>query len=153
MARTIATNTAVDREGLTEFLRTRHQVILLTPRADGGWQGSPVTAGVDPGGRIVVATYPERAKAANVARHGKASAVVLSDDFSGPWVQVEGDAELLTLPDALEPLVEYFRSIAGEHPDWDGYRAAMTAQGKALIRLTPTRWGPVATGGFPARLA
>jgi PPOX class probable F420-dependent enzyme len=152
MARTIATNTTVDRDALLEFVRPRHHVILLTPRDDGGWQGSPVTAGVDAEGRIVISTYPERAKARNVARHGRAAAVVLSDDFGGPWVQVEGDAELLTLPEAVEPLVEYFRSISGEHPDWDAYREAMTTQGKALIRITPTRWSPVATGGFPARL-
>jgi PPOX class probable F420-dependent enzyme len=153
MVRSIATNTSVDREALLEFLRCRHKMVLLTPRADGGSQGSPVTAGVDPQGRVVISTYPERAKAANVARHGKASVVVLSDDFGGPWVQVDGDAELLTLPDALEPLVDYFRSISGEHPDWDEYRRAMQDQGKALIRITPTRWSPVATGGFPARLA
>lgn len=153
MPRTIATNTAVDRAELIEFLRPRHRMILLTPRRDGGWQGSPVTAGVDTEGRIVVSTYPERAKAVNVARFGTAAVVVLSDDFDGPWVQVEGPAELLRLPDALEPLVDYFRSISGEHPDWDDYRAAMARQGKALIRITPQRWGPIATGGFPARLA
>jgi PPOX class probable F420-dependent enzyme len=153
MARTVATNTTVDRGELLEFLRCRHHMILLTPRNDGGWQGSPVTAGVDAEGRIVISTYPERAKAANVGRHGKASVIVLSDEFNGPWVQVDGDAELLCLPDALEPLVEYFRSISGEHPDWDEYRKAMAEQGKALIRITPTRWSPVATGGFPARLA
>jgi PPOX class probable F420-dependent enzyme len=153
MPRSIATNTTVDRTALTDFLRPRHRVVLLTPRSDGSWQGSPVTAGVDAQGRIVVSTYPERAKAVNVARRGRASAVVLSEDFDGPWVQVDGDAELLTLPDALDPLVEYFRSVSGEHPDWDEYRRAMAEQGKALIRLTPTRWGPIATGGFPARLA
>lgn len=153
MARTIATTTTVDREGLLEFLRPRHHVVLLTPRDDGSWQGSPVTSGVDAEGRIVIATYPERAKAANVARHGRASVVVLSEDFNSAWVQVDGDAELLTLPDALEPLVEYFRSISGEHSDWDDYRRAMTEQGKALIRITPTRWSPIATGGFPPRLA
>jgi len=153
MARTIATNTTVDRAELTEFLGSRHRMILLTPRSDGGWQGSPVTAGVDDEGRVVVSTYPQRAKAANVARHGRASVVVLSDDFNGPWVQVDGDAELLTLPAALDPLVDYFRSISGEHPDWDEYREAMTAQGKAMIRITPRRWGPIATGGFPAHLA
>jgi PPOX class probable F420-dependent enzyme len=152
MPRTIATNTTVDRDELTAFLRPRHHVILLTPRNDGGWQGSPVTSGVDAQGRIVISTYPERAKAANIARHGRASVVVLSEDFDGPWVQVEGAAELLRLPEALDPLVEYFRSISGEHPDWDAYRQAMIDQGKALIRITPQRWGPIATGGFPARL-
>jgi PPOX class probable F420-dependent enzyme len=151
MPRTIATNTDVDRDALTEFLRPRHHMILLTWRRDGGVQGSPVTAGVDDG-RIVVATYPERAKAANVARRPRASVIVLSEEFSGPWVQVDGDAELITLPDAVEPLVDYFRAISGEHSDWTEYRQAMVEQGKALIRITPTRWGPVATGGFPARL-
>jgi PPOX class probable F420-dependent enzyme len=153
MPRTIATNTDVDRENLLEFVRPRHRMVLLTPRADGGWQGSPVTAGVDEQGRIVISTYPERAKAANVKKRGRAAVVVLSDDFNGPWVQVDGDAELIELPDAVEPLVDYFRAISGEHPDWDEYRAAMTTQGKALIRITPTRWSPVATGGFPAHLA
>ena len=152
MPRTIATNTAVDRDDLTEFLRPRHHMILLTWRRDGGVQGSPVTAGVDGEGRIVVATYPERAKAANVARRPRASVIVLSEEFNGPWVQVDGDAELITLPDAVEPLVDYFRAISGEHSDWTEYRQAMVDQGKALIRITPTRWGPVATGGFPARL-
>ena len=86
-------------------------------------------------------------------RTGTASVLVLSDDFDGAWVQVDGDAEVLDLPDALEPLVDYYRSVSGEHPDWDEYRDAMRAQGKSLIRVTPIRWGPVATGGFPARLA
>ena len=153
MPRTIATNTTVDRDELIEFLRPRHHMVLLTTRSDGGVQGSPVTGGVDDQGRIVIATYPERAKSNNVARAGRASVVVLSDEFNGAWVQVDGDAELLTLPEALEPLVDYFRCISGEHPDWDEYRAAMTAQGKALIRIAPERWGPIATGGFPAHRA
>lgn len=153
MARTIATNTRVDLDGLLDFVRPRHHAVLLTRRADGGPQASPVTCGVDPQGRIVVSTYPERAKTANARRDPAVSVVVLSDDFGGPWVQVDGTAEVLDLPEALEPLVEYFRCISGEHPDWDEYRAAMVAQGKSLIRVTPTRWSPVATGGFPARLA
>ena len=152
MPRTIATNNEVDRDEILDFLRPRHHMILLTWRRDGGVQGSPVTAGVDDDGRIVVATYPERAKAANVARRPRASVIVLSEEFNGPWVQVDGDAELITLPDAVEPLVDYFRAISGEHSDWTEYRQAMVDQGKALIRITPTRWGPVATGGFPARL-
>jgi hypothetical protein len=69
-----------------------------------------------------------------------------------PWLQIDGDAEVLDPPGALEALVEYYRSISGEHPDWDEYRAAMRRQGKSLIRVTPRRWGPIATGGFPARL-
>jgi PPOX class probable F420-dependent enzyme len=153
MPRTLATTTTVDREELVEFLRPRHRVILITTRKDGSVVGSPVTSGVDAEGRIVISTYPERAKARNVARTGTASVVVLSDEWNGPWVHVDGNAELITLPEAVEPLVDYFRSVSGEHPDWDEYRQAMTEQGKALIRVTPTRWSPVATGGFPARLA
>ena len=100
-------------------------------------------------GRIVVATYPERAKAANVRREPSASVLVLSDEWNGPWVQVDGTAEVIDVPDAVDPLVDYFRSISGEHPDWDEYREAMIRQGKSLLRITPERWGPVATGGFP----
>lgn len=149
----IATNRTVDRAGLLDFLRVRHRVILMTTRRDGSPQASPVTAGVDAEGRLVVSTYPERAKVSNARRHPAASALVLSDDWNGEWVQVWGTLEVLDLPEALEPLVEYYRSISGEHPDWAEYRQAMVSQGKSLLRLTVDRWGPIATGGFPARLA
>ena len=153
MARSIAKNTRVDRDALIEFLRPRHQVVLMTTRSDGRPQSSPVSCGVDAEGRLVISTYPERAKVTNIRRDPRVSACVLSDDWNGPWVQVDGVAEVLDLPEALEPLVEYFRSISGEHPDWDEYRSAMVAQGKSLIRVTIESWGPIATGGFPARLA
>ncbi|WP_017608624.1 PPOX class F420-dependent oxidoreductase [Nocardiopsis xinjiangensis] len=150
MSPSIATNTRVDREGLLEFLRTRNKALLITRRGDGEPQASPVTCGVDPEGRIVVSTYPERAKTRNAGRDARVSIVVLSEDFDGPWVQVDGSAEVVEGEEAVEPLVEYFRAVAGEHPDWDEYREAMRSQGKALVRVTPQRWGPVATGGFPA---
>jgi PPOX class probable F420-dependent enzyme len=153
MPRTVATNTAVGRDELLEFIRPRHHAILMTTRRDGRPQASPNTMGVDAEGRIVISTYPERAKAYNVRRDPRVSVCVLSDDFGGAWVQVDGTAEVLDLPEALEPLVDYFRCISGEHSDWDEYRQAMRDQGKSLIRITIERWGPIATGGFPARLA
>lgn len=153
MARSIATNTRASREELEDFLRDRHHAILLTHRAGGGTQMSPVACGLDAEGRVVISTYPERAKSKNLRRDPRASLCVLSEDFDGAWVQVDGTAEVLDIPEAVEPLVDYFRSISGEHPDWDEYREAMVEQGKSLIRVTIERWGPVATGGFPARLA
>ncbi|KUN34898.1 PPOX class F420-dependent oxidoreductase [Streptomyces longwoodensis] len=153
MAPNIATNTTVSRDELLDFVRPRHRALLLTRRADGSPQASPLTCGVDDSGRIVVSTYPERAKTRNARRDPRVSLVVLSDEWNGPWVQVDGTAEVIDSPDSVEPLVEYYRTIAGEHPDWDEYRAAMVKQGKSIIRVTPERWGPVATGGFPARLA
>jgi PPOX class probable F420-dependent enzyme len=149
MAPKIARADQVDRAELTEFLSSRHHALLVTDRRDGGVQTSPVTCGVDGEGRIVVSTYPARAKVANIRRTGRATACVLSDDWDGAWVQVEGAAEVLDLPEALDGLVDYFRCISGEHPDWDEYRDAMRRQGKCLIRLTVERWGPIATGGFP----
>jgi PPOX class probable F420-dependent enzyme len=149
----IATNRAVERPELEGFIRPRHQGILLTARRDASPQASLVTMGLDTEGRIVVSSYPERAKVYNVRRNPQASMVVMSDDFGGEWVQVDGIAEVIDLPDAVEQLVEYFRVISGEHPDWDEYRQAMVDQGKCLIRLTIERWGPIAKGGFPARLA
>ena len=153
MARTIATNTTVGRDELLEFLRPRHHVVLTTTRRDGSPQSSPITAGVDAEGRLTVASYPERAKVRNLRRDPSCSALVLSDEWNGPWVQVWGRGEVVDLPEAVEPLVEYFRSISGEHPDWDEYREAMRSQGKCLLRLQIERWGPLATGGFPPRLA
>jgi PPOX class probable F420-dependent enzyme len=155
MPRTIATNRTVDLNALLDFVRPRHQMILLTRRQDGTPQASPVTGGVDADGRIVISSYPERAKVTNLRRAPDCSVLVLSDDFGGAWVQLDGTAQVLDMPDraAEDGLVEYFRCISGEHPDWDEYRQAMREQGKSLIRITPTRWGPIATGGFPARLA
>jgi PPOX class probable F420-dependent enzyme len=141
-----------DVVGLAEllyFIRPRHRMVLTTFRRDGSPQSSPVTGGVDADGRIVVASYPQRAKTANIRRRPEASVVVMSDDFGDSYVQVDGAAEVVDLPEALDPLVEYYRSIAGEHPDWDDYRRAMVDQGKCLLRVTPQRWGPIATGGFP----
>lgn len=152
MAPNIATNTSVSLDELLDFVRPRHRAILLTRRADGSPQASPLTCGVDDSGRIVVSTYPERAKTRNAKRDPRVSLLVLSDDWNGPWVQIDGTAEVIDMPDSVEPLVEYYRNIAGEHPDWNEYREAMVKQGKSIIRVTPERWGPVATGGFPARL-
>lgn len=149
MARKYATADPVNLDELLDFVRPRHRMVLTTFRADGSLQSSPVTGGVDAQGRIVIATYPQRAKSANIRRTPRASVVVLSDEFNGPYVQVDGEAEVIGLPDAVEPLVEYFRVISGEHPDWDEYRQAMVDQGKCLIRVAPKQWGPVATGGFP----
>lgn len=150
---TIARADRVAREDLLEFLRPRHRALIITSRSDGSPQVSPVTCGVDQQGRVVISTYPERAKVRNARRAPRVSLCVLSDEWNGPWVQVDGTAEVLDLPEALEPLVDYFRSISGEHPDWDEYRQAMQKQGKSLLRITIERWGPIATGGFPARLA
>jgi PPOX class probable F420-dependent enzyme len=134
---------------LLDFIRPRHKMVLTTFRADSSLQSSPVTGGIDGQGRVVIASYPRRAKSVNVRRNPRASVVVLSDEFDGAYVQLDGDAEVIDVPEAVELLVDYYRVIAGEHPDWQDYRRAMLDQGKCLIRVTPRRWGPVATGGFP----
>jgi PPOX class probable F420-dependent enzyme len=151
--RQIATNQPVDRDQLLEFVRPRHRFVLTTFRADGGIQSSPVAGGVDSAGRLVIASYPQRSKSKNLGRNSRAAVCVLSDNWDGPWVNVEGHGEVIQLPDAVEPLVDYFRSISGEHPNWDEYRSAMLRQGKCLLRVTIERWGPIATGGFPPELA
>ncbi len=159
MARKIATNTTVDLDRLLEFVRPRHRMVLITRRATGEPQVSPVTGGVDDSGRIVISTYPGRAKTHNARRRPEVSVLVLSDEWDDAWVQIDGTCEVLDVvtdsgpsDDALDAFVEYFRNIAGEHSDWDEYRRAMVDQGKSLLRVTPRRWGPVATGGFPAEL-
>jgi PPOX class probable F420-dependent enzyme len=149
MAPKIATAEAVGLSDLLDFVRQRHSMVLTTFRADGSLQSSPVTGGVDEQGRVVIASYPQRAKSANIRRTPRASVVVLSDEFNGAYVQIDGDAEVIDVPEAVESLVDYYRAIAGEHPNWDEYRSAMLDQRKCLIRVTLQSWGPVATGGFP----
>ncbi|MGA9488958.1 MAG: PPOX class F420-dependent oxidoreductase [Mycobacterium sp.] len=151
MPQKIATAETVALPALLDFVRNRHHMVLTTFRSEGTLQSSPVTGGLDAEGRIVIASYPQRAKSVNIARRPFASVGVLSDEFNGPYVQIDGAAELISLPDAVEPLVDYYRAIAGEHSDWDEYRQAMIDQGKCLIRVIPSRWGPIATGGFPPK--
>jgi PPOX class probable F420-dependent enzyme len=148
MARSIATVRRVDRDELLEFVRPRHHGILATRRRDGRSQMSPVAMGVDGAGRVVVSTYPERAKVLNLRRDRRCWSSPTTSAARAARGHRRGHRH-----DSVEPLVEYFRSISGEHPDWAEYRQAMVAQGKSLVRLTIERWGPIATGGFPARLA
>jgi PPOX class probable F420-dependent enzyme len=147
----IATKDRIDRDELLEFVSSRPHLVLVTTRADGRPQLSPVTGGVDSEGRVVISTYPDRAKAVNLRRNPAASVLVLSDEWDDAWVQVDGTAEVLDMPstEAEDGLVEYFRCISGEHSDWDEYREAMRKLGKSLIRISVDSWGPVATGGFP----
>jgi PPOX class probable F420-dependent enzyme len=153
MPRSIATDTEVDRATLEEFLRPRHHAVLGTTRSNGDIQMSPVTMGLSQDGSVLISSYPERAKVRNLRRRPRASVCVLSDSFGDSWVQLTGTTTVVDLPDALDGLVEYFRSISGEHPDWDEYRQAMVTQGKVLLKIDIQRWGPISKGGFPARLA
>jgi PPOX class probable F420-dependent enzyme len=147
----IATADRVEKDALLDFARTRHQYTLVTLRREGRPQLWRVWGGVVVAGRLVVSTYPDRAKAVNLRRDPRVSVLVHSDEWNGPYVQVDGTAEVLDMPspEAEDGLVEYFRCISGEHPDWDEYRQAMRRQGKSLIRITVESWGPIATGGFP----
>ena len=135
----IATADRVELGALIEFLRPRHRAVLITTRADGSPVSSPVTCGVDGQGRIVISTYPQRAKTRNARRDPRVSLCVLSDDWDGPYVHVDGMAEVLDMPEALDGLVDYYRGIAGEHPDWDEYRQAMVDDRRLILTLTPTR--------------
>jgi PPOX class probable F420-dependent enzyme len=149
---TIARDRAVGRSELYDFIRTRPRGVLLTRRA-GGWpQASLVTLGLGDNGDLLVSTYPERAKTRNLRRDPLASVVVMSEEFNGEWVQCDGIATVLDVPEAVDGLVEYYRNIRGHHDDWDEYRSTMVAHGKSLIRITIERWGPISRGGFPARL-
>lgn len=148
----IARTTTVDRAGLAEFVADKHQWILATTRADGRPQLSPVTGTMIASGELAISTYPERAKAVNVRRRSDVSVMVMGAEFNDAWVQIDGTARVVEVSEAGDLFVEYYRSISGEHPDWDEYRQAMADQGKCLIVVEPTRWGPVSTGGFPPSL-
>ncbi|MGH1488035.1 MAG: PPOX class F420-dependent oxidoreductase [Acidimicrobiales bacterium] len=150
MARKVATKDIVERDELLEFIRPRNHWVMTTVRGDGRPQISPVTGGVGVDGKLLISSYPLRDKIHNLRRDPLITICVLSDHFGGAWVQVDGQATIIDPPDALEGLVEYYRSVSGEHPHWDEYRDAMTRQGKCLISIDIERWGPIATGGFPA---
>lgn len=120
--------------------------MLATTRADGRPQLSPVTVGVDADGRILVSTRETAMKAKNLARDPRVYLCLLNDGFFGEWLQAEGTAEIVHLPEAMELLVDYYRGISGEHPDWEDYRAAMLRDHRVMVRITVTRAGPDASG-------
>jgi len=136
----------VDLDRAREFLRTHHRTILATVRADGRPQLSPVLAAVDAEGRALISSREAAVKTRNLRRDNRASLCVFSDSFFGDWVQVDGTAEVVSLPAAMELLVGYYRTIAGEHPDWADYRAAMERDKRVIIRVTITRAGPDVSG-------
>jgi PPOX class probable F420-dependent enzyme len=136
----------VDPQRAREFLRVQHHAVLATTRSDGRPQLSPVTAGVDAEGRILISTRETAIKARNLARDPRASLCLLNDRFFGEWIQAEGTAEIVHLPEAMDLLVDYYRRISGEHPDWDDYREAMRRERRVMVRITITRVGPDASG-------
>jgi PPOX class probable F420-dependent enzyme len=136
----------VDIGPALEFVRTHHQAVLSTRRRDGRSQLSPVTVGVDGEGLVVISTRETAAKTKNVRREPNVSICVMSDQFYGEWVQVDGVAEVQSLPEAMDGLVDYYRSISGEHPDWSDYRAAMERDRRCLLRIRVTGAGPDVSG-------
>jgi len=130
-----------------EFVRHNHRGVLAVTRADGKPQMSPVSGTVNPDGLLVVSSRETAYKVRSLQARPYAAYCGFADQFFGrPWVQIEGPARIVTLPDAMEPLVDYYRSISGEHPDWDDYRAAMERDRRVLILITPERVGPTVQG-------
>lgn len=134
----------MDASEALRFLESHHRGVMSTLRADGRPQLSPVLCATDSAGRVVVSTRQGSAKIRNLRRNPWTAVCVLSDTFFGRWVQVEGRAEIVELPEAMELLVDYYRRISGEHEDWDDYRKAMRSEGRVLVRFvieraTPTR--------------
>ncbi|MGH9065503.1 MAG: PPOX class F420-dependent oxidoreductase [Acidimicrobiales bacterium] len=132
----------MDAETARQFLAGHHRAVLVTTRADGRPQASPVVTGIDDQGRAVVSTREAARKVAHVRARPHAALCVMRDEFFGPWVQVEGAADILHLPEAMDGLVALYRAVAGEHEDWDGFRSAMVAERRVLLRVTIDRAGP-----------
>jgi PPOX class probable F420-dependent enzyme len=127
-------------------LRTNHRAVLVTFRRDGSLQTSPVGAVTDAEGYVVISSRETAYKVHNLRRDPRATLCVMNDGFYGRWVQVDGRAEIMSLPEAMEPLVDYYRRAAGEHPDWDDYRDAMNREQRCLIRIQIERAGPDRAG-------
>ena len=136
----------MDTTEALQFIRDHHRGVLMVHRQDGAVQASPVAAAVDGEGRVVISSRETAFKVKHLLRDPRAAYCGFADDFYGPWVQVEGPAEIVHLPEALEPLVDYYRSVSGEHPDWEDYRAAMVRDQRVLIRIQVERAGPNRAG-------
>lgn len=133
-------------EAALEFIRANARGVLATYRRDGQAQLSPVVAAVDAESRVVISTREGAMKTRNLGRNPRAAFCALNDRFYGEWHTVEGNVEIIHLPAAMEPLVDYYRRVSGEHPDWQDYRQAMEREGRVLVRITVDRSGPTAQG-------
>jgi PPOX class probable F420-dependent enzyme len=136
----------MDLEQAREFLRANHRAVLATARSDGRPQLSPVTCGVDDAGLVIISTRETAVKTRNLRRNPAASLCVFTDRFFGQWVQVDGTAEIISLPAAMDLLIDYYRRISGEHPDWADYRTAMIRERRCVVRISITRAGPDIAG-------
>jgi PPOX class probable F420-dependent enzyme len=142
----VTEETRMADEDAFEFVRTNHRAVLATRRRDGGFQLSPVLAVPDAEGRVVISTREAAMKTRNLRRDPRAALCVLNERFFGEWHSLEGTVEVLSLPAAMEPLVDYYRRAVGEHPDWADYRQAMERERRVLLRLTVERSGPTLAG-------
>lgn len=136
----------MDPERARSFLAHNHRAVLVTARRDGRPQTSPVVCGLDDGEGVAISTRETAFKVKNVRRRPEVSLCVLSDGFFGQWVQVDGRAEIVALPEAMDGLIALYRQVAGEHPDWEDFRAAMEAERRVLLRITVDRVGPTKSG-------
>lgn len=136
----------MDLERAREFMRAHHRAVLSTFRSDGLPQLSPVTVGVGDDGRVLISTRETAIKTRNLGRDPRASLCVMTDQFFGEWIQAEGSAEVIHLPDAMDLLVDYYRRVSGEHPDWDDYRQAMVRDQRVIVAITLDRAGPDRSG-------
>jgi len=136
----------MDIDKARDFVREHSNAVLATYRRDGRPQLSPVATGIDDAGFAVISSRETAVKVKNLRRDPRVSLCVISGTFYGPWTQIDGTAEIVSLPEAMEPLVDYYRRLSGEHPDWDDYRAAMEREQRVLIRVTIVRAGPDASG-------
>ena len=136
----------MDIDRALDFVREHHHAVMQTYRRDGSPQMSPIACNVDADGLIVVSTRETAMKTTHLRRDPRVALCVLPDGFFGDWIQIEGTAEVVSLPDAMERLVDYYRTTSGEHPDWDDYRAAMVRDQRVVVRITPERAGPDRAG-------
>ena len=132
----------MDLDEARQFMRENHRAVLSTFRADGRPQLSPVAVGVDPEGRVVVSSRETAFKVKNLRRDPRASVCVVADNWYGGWLQADGTASIVSLPEAMDLLIGYYRGLAGEHPDWDDYRAAMERERRVMVRIELERAGP-----------
>ncbi|MBV9314543.1 MAG: PPOX class F420-dependent oxidoreductase [Pseudonocardia sp.] len=136
----------MDLDEARAVVRTQHHAVLATLRKDGSPQMSPVSVGVHADGRVLVSSRETAYKVRNLRRDPRVWLCVFPDKFYGRWVQLEGRAEIVSLPEAMPGLEEYYREVAGEHPNWDDYRAAMKRERRVLLRIELLRAGPDRSG-------
>jgi len=129
---------SADLEAVKQFAGQTARAVLVTRRKDDGLQSSPMAVVADEDGDILTATRARNAKTFNLSRDPRATLCLFNERWPGPWMHVEGEAQITRLPEAMPLLADYYRR-RGQDTTTEAFRERMLTENRVLIRIKVRR--------------